>query len=385
MQTVLVLAFTDLASDPRVDRQLRFLKGRYHVVAAGLGPPAVEGVGFVRIAPPRKGALRKLWAALLLACRCYDSYYWHRALVEESCRRLAGVRADLVLANDLIALPLARRLARGGRVFFDAHEYAPREYEDHFFWRLFQGPFAAALCREHVPHVDAMTTVCEGLARAYAELTGVRPAVLTNAPFYHDLAPRPYREGARPIQLVHHGILYRSRKLENMILMMDHLDGRFELNLLLVGSDRRYRARLEALARARPAVRFLSPVSMRELPAYLNRFDMGVFLLEPVCFNYRYALPNKLFELIQARLGVAIGPSPEMARVVTEAGCGVVAPGFDPASLAACLNRLSEREINGFKERAHRAARAHCAEANEALFLGLVERALGRAAASGAA
>jgi hypothetical protein len=124
---------------------------------------------------------------------------------------------------------------------------------------------------------------------------------------------------------------------------------------------------------------------MRDLPTVLNAFDIGVFLLEPVNLHYRLALPNKLFEFIQGRLGVAIGPSPEMARVVREAGCGVIAPDFRPErlapdfrpeSLAACLNDLGEREINAFKERSHTAARQLCAERNEPIFAELVERIL---------
>jgi hypothetical protein len=35
-------------------------------------------------------------------------------------------------------------------------------------------------------------------------------------------------------------------------------------------------------------------------------------------------------EFIQARLAVAVDPSPEMARLVQRYGCGVVAPDFPP-------------------------------------------------------
>ena len=376
MKTVLVISFTNLAGDPRVNRQLRWLAGRYRVIAAGLGDPRLDGVEYVALdAPPNRG-LRNIWAALCLACLRHHAYYWQKSLIRQTLSKLADVRADVILANDIVTLPLARRLARGARILFDAHEYSPRETEDRFLWRLFFDPLQTALCREHIPHADAMTTVCKGIADAYQELTGVRATVLTNAPDYDDLSPQPYRAGARPIQLVHHGIPYPSRKLENMIRMMDHLDGRFELNFLLIDGYPAYRRKLETMARHRP-IRFLPPVPMRSLPAFLNQFDIGVFLLEPVNFSYRLALPNKLFEFIQARLAVAIGPSPEMARVVREAGCGVIAPDFAPASLAACLNRLGEAEINALKAASHASAARLSAQANEPIFLGLIERLLG--------
>jgi hypothetical protein len=376
MKTVLVLSFTDLANDPRVNRQLRFLAGRYRVIAAGLGDPRLDGVEYVALDAPPNGKLRNLWAAFSLACRRYHAYYWQKSLIRQALYKLANVRADVIIANDIVTLPLARQLARGARVLLDAHEYAPRETEDRLLWRLFFDPLQTALCREHIPHVDAMTTVCPGIADAYEELTGVRATVITNAPDYEALSPRPC-DPARPIQLVHHGIPYPSRKLENMITMMDHLDDRFELNFLLTGGYAAYRRKLETMARGRP-VRFLPPVPMRSLPTFLNQFDIGVFLLEPVNFSYRLALPNKLFEFIQARLAVAIGPSPEMARVVREASCGVIAGDFAPASLAGCLNRLGAEQINAMKAASHACAARLSAQANEPIFLGLIDQLANR-------
>jgi hypothetical protein len=376
MQSVLVISFSDLGHDPRVHRQLRFLAKRYRVIAAGLADPGLEGVRFIPIAARPNGLCRNLGAAALLACGLHERYYWQKSLVREAWSKLAGLSADLIVANDLVTLPLALRLAGGARVLFDAHEYSPRELEHEWLWRLLFRPHVETLCRRYIPQVDAMTTVCEGIADAYHTLTGVKPAVLTNAPEYRDLSPRPYRAEGRPVQLIHHGILHPTRKLENLIAVMDHLDERFELNLMLVGGDRACKARLAAMARSRPRVRFLPPVPMPTLPEFLNQFDLGIYLCEPVNFNSWLALPNKFFEFIQGRLGVAIGPSPEMARIVRSTGCGVVAPDFQPASLAACLNRLDEAAINGFKSRSHTAAAALSATANEGLLLDLVERTL---------
>jgi hypothetical protein len=377
MQSVLVISFSDLGHDPRVHRQLRFLAKRYRVIAAGLADPGLDSVRFIPIAARRNGLCRNLSATAMLACGFHERYYWQKSLVCEAMTKLAGVSADLIVANDLVTLPLALRLARGACILFDAHEYSPRELEHEWLWRLLFRSHAETLCRRCIPQVDAMTTVCEGIAEAYQTLTGVKPAVLTNAPEYRELAPRPYRAALRPVQLIHHGILHPTRKLENLIAMMDHLDERFELNLMLVGGDRTYNARLDAMARSRPRVRFLAPVPMPTLPEFLNQFDLGVYLCEPVNFNSWLALPNKFFEFIQGRLGVAIGPSPEMARIVRATGCGVVAPDFQPASLAVCLNRLDEPAINAFKARSHAAAAALSATANEQLLLDLVERTLG--------
>ncbi|MBO0697030.1 MAG: glycosyltransferase [Zavarzinella sp.] len=376
MATVTVLAVSDLENDPRVNRQLRFLHGRYRLVAGGLLPPKLPGVTFVPFPTKKKPKpipYRFVAAARRLTGR-YVTYYWNKMTIRDWYAGLRPHRADLIISNDIMTLPLAVGLAEefGAKVMYDAHEYAPREFEDLWKWRLLEAPFVTALCKEYMPRVDAMTTVCQGIADEYERLTGVRASLLTNAPDFNDLNPRPCRDGD-PVRLVHHGGAIPSRKLENMIDMMPHLDERFQLDFVLVGANEGYRAKLERRAAKVGRVRFLPPVPMIDLPRFLNAYDLGVFLLEPTNFNYLHALPNKLFEFLQGRIGVAIGPSPEMARVVRETGTGVVAPDFRPATLAGLLNRLTTADINQFKARAHACAREYSADRNRQTFLGLCE------------
>src|SRR5262249_6418170 len=115
-----------------------------------------------------------------------------------------------------------------------------------------------------------------------------------------------------------------------------------------------------------------------DLPVFLNQFDIGLFLLEPTNFNYLHALPNKLFEFIQARLAIAIGPSPEMARIVRESKLGVVSADFRPESLAHLLNALTADDINRFKEQAHASASRYCSERNKELLRDLCGELLDR-------
>ena len=90
----------------------------------------------------------------------------------------------------------------------------------------------------------------------------------------------------------------------------------------------------------------------------LNGYDLGVHLLPPINFNFANALPNKLFDFVQARLGVVVGPSPEMARIVNEAGLGVVAPGYSASDLAQVLKGLTKSQVQEFKA----ASQAHARE-----------------------
>ncbi|HVK08647.1 MAG TPA: glycosyltransferase, partial [Gemmataceae bacterium] len=165
MPSALVISFSHLAADPRVSRQIDWLAEGYAVTAAGLTSPGRPGVRFIPIAPAAGGrGLR----GLRLLTRRFERVYWDMA--GPAFAALAGERPDLIVANDLDALPLAVRLgaAAGAPVVYDAHEFAPREFDDSWKWRLLRGPYATELTRRYVPRAAAVTTVGEAIADAFA-------------------------------------------------------------------------------------------------------------------------------------------------------------------------------------------------------------------------
>jgi hypothetical protein len=287
-------------------------------------------------------------------------------------RRLQGVAADVVLVNEVAVLPIGLRL--GAPVVVDAHEYSPEEFAERRVWRQLLGPYVRWQCATHLPDVAAMTTVSDGIAEAYSREFRVHATVVTNAPPFADLEPTPV---GSPVRILHHGAALPGRGLEEMVRMADLLDERFTLDFVLVEAQVApgLRGALIDQARHNSRVRFPPPVPMRDLASFANGYDIGLYSLPPTNFNQRYALPNKFFEFIQGRLAVAVGPSPEMAALVRRYGCGVVAPTFEPESLAAELNALDADAIAAFKRASGAAAAELCAERNAELVLGAVERA----------
>jgi len=368
---VLVLSFSDLASDPRVDRQLAALGARHEVVAAGLAPPRTDVTEFIDISTPARGGLDRALGLARLVARRYDSAYWKHPKNIAVLDLLRRVRVDAVLANELPALPLALHL--DVPVVFDAHEYAPREFDEKLWWRAILAPYVRWQCRRYIPQAASITTVGEAIAAEYEHDTGVRPVVVLNAPPRADLEPTPVHE---PVRILHHGGAQAGRRLEEMIRVADLLDERFTLDLVLVESTRGYRDELIRGARHNPRIRFPEPRPMHELVSFANEYDIGLYLLPPLNFNQRYALPNKFFEFVQGRLAVAVGPSPEMARLVRRHGLGVVTDDFEAETMAAALSALDASAIDAYKRASHAAADDLCAERNAALWLDAVEAAL---------
>lgn len=378
MSRALVISFTDLGSDPRVDRQIGFLRKDHDVVAAGLGPPHQEGVDFVDLTPPpesRPRALARRSAGLtrLLARRSL-AVYWRHMTNRAAYARLRDVRFDVVVANDVSALPLAVRLARGRPVVFDAHELATTEGAHLWWWRTLIAPYLDRLLHVYLPHVAGMMTVSPSIAEHYASRYGIpRPEVVTNAPWRAALAPTPV---GGQIRMLHHGTSDPARRLDLMIDLVERLDERFTLDLMLMPTHPAELRRLRERARRSGRVRIVDPVAMHEIVQVANAYDIGLCLLPPTQRSLELSLPNKVFEFIQARLAVATGPSVEIAAVVREWECGVVADDFTPDALARSLGDLSPEAIAAFKSRSDVAADHLCAERNEQIVRALVRRAL---------
>lgn len=340
-------------------RQVRQLESSCDLIVAGFGPRPDGRMRFIEIPKSRTGIAQKFWWAFKLLIGAFESYYWGQHRVASAFRLLRDIQPDVVIANDLSALPLGLKLAKEKPVFYDAHEYSPGEYEEQRLWRFLFSRYNDAFCRKYLPRATSMMTVCKGIADEYAKNYGVRPLVVHNAPVNQRLLPTPVRQ---PIRMIHHGIASHVRHLEVMLEMMAYLDDRFTLDLMLIEAEADYMALLRQKAQHDTRIRFVEPVPMSQICQRINEYDVGVFLLPPVNFNYRFALPNKFFEFVQACLAVAIGPSPEMAALVKEYGCGVVAESFDPRALAQSLARLDADRIREFKVASHRAAQLLCFE-----------------------
>lgn len=370
---VLILSFSPIATDPRVMRQIQSIESRFDLTVAGFGAKPSGNFAFHDVGAAPSGFFNKLIKALLLLFGFNELYYWRMSFVRNSLIALQGQRFDLVIANDVNTIAIALRIADGAPVLLDAHEYSPREFEDLWRWRLFFQRFYTYLCQRYLPQVAGMTTVCQGIAQEYRQF-GVNPVVVSNCPVAQELPIR--KVNPQQIRLVHHGVSIPSRRLELMLEMLKFLDHRYTLDLMLVESNSAYMRHLRSLASTDSRIRFRDPVPMQQIPSSINDCDIGLFLLPPVNFNYAMALPNKFFEFVQARLAVAIGPSPEMARVAEQYGFGIISDTFEPRELAARIASLSASDIDALKLKADAAARELNAARNAEIFTAQVDRIL---------
>lgn len=369
--TALIVCFSYLHKDPRVLREIEWLKDKFQITTVGFSPSNVEGVEHIPYAYPKPSSFfGKAKRAVGFFSGFYEDFYWSSDKTE-IIEKLKDRSFDLIIANDADTVPLAVKLAKPEtKTIFDAHEYAPLEFTESIRWRVMRQPLMKHICREYIPRVTARTTVCRGIAEMYEHEYGEKFEVITNATGYKDLKPLPTK--AEKIRLIYHGFVHPSRKSEQQIEMMRLLPGNFELNLMLVG-EADYIESLKKTAESQPNVKFLPPVATSEIANFISQFDVGVYSLPPTNFNNRHALPNKFFEFIQARLAVVVAPSPEMARIVREYDLGVVAEDFSPESMADAVKTLTPEKIDYFKAQSAKHAYELSAEKNRERYLRLIE------------
>ncbi len=128
--------------------------------------------------------------------------------------------------------------------------------------------------------------------------------------------------------------------------------------IYLTGTGTPYYDSLRELAvELGPRITLNSPVSVEDLVPTLNGYDIGLFLLPPATTNYKLALPNKFFDFVQARLGVVVGPTEEMARRINTFNVGAVTKDFQLESLVETLDGLSKPQAEKWKNNSEAAAR----------------------------
>jgi glycosyltransferase involved in cell wall biosynthesis len=354
---LLIFSFSDISADARVLKQVKHFAKLYDVTTYGYGPSPDTHVHHIRLDDSRR--IHK-WLRRDLILRRYHRMYWQQSAVRQAQSDLGPLdRFDVILANDIDTVGLALALNPVHGVHADIHEYAPRQNEELLVWRIFEAPYMRWMCRRFLTRAASVTTVGQGIADEYQRTYGVHAGVVTNAAPYAQLSARSVRT---PFRLVHSGASIRNRRLEMLIDAVIATTSDVTLDFLLMGNDPDYIAELRERSAGSDRIKFPDPVPYEHLIDRLNTYDIGVHVIAPTNFNNRWALPNKFFDYVQARLGLIIGPSAEMQRLLEIHNLGAVAEDFSAAAVTEVLNALTVEQITEWKLQAAEAASTLSAE-----------------------
>jgi hypothetical protein len=364
-------------------RQIVALQGIAELSVVGLSPlpDKVHGINLVTGASLsfavrifRKGLIGTL--LLLRRYKAAQSIYYSAFDTDELWNHT--VNPDVLVVNDINAMPIVERYLKEidcpqTPIYLDLHEYGPEE-GGRLIDRFFMNPFKRFLCERYLGRAQVVSSVSQGLVRAYKKLIGQEVHLVPNVPPYTELTAQPLKTGK--IRLVHHGGFGPGRDLQGLIKAVQILGEKYELHFYLIGKERLIN-KLRREAEGVP-VFFHEPVSTDLIARAINQYDIGVYLLRGENFNNKYAMPNKLFEFIQARLAIVTSPNHEMKQFILKNEVGRVTAECNGTSLAQTIREMKPDTILNYKRNSNLAARENCSEKYHDLIRTLTLKAAGQ-------
>ncbi len=283
-------------------------------------------------------------------------------------------KPGLIISNDLDTLPAAFTASRIRRVplIYDSHELFTQVPE------LIERKRVQSIWKRiesfYVPRVRYAITVSYPIAEIYRRLYKTRFMVVRNMPEMRsperNMWVRKEYEGKSII--IYQGALNVGRGLELMIRAMQFIK---DSVFVIVGTgdiamELHTLVEEEGLA---DRIIFKGRLLPGELSQLTMSADLGISLEEDLGLNYRYALPNKLFDYIQSRIPVLCSDLPEMSRIVRTYGIGIATDEKDPERLSGIIRYMLEEWNSGaWKDALDLAADQLCWENESQVYLDLL-------------
>ena len=377
MPRAIVCVTNDLSTDNRVHRTCTVLQELgYEVLLVGRRLPG-------SLPLERPYATRRMRLLFRKGALFYAEYAKRLFLL------LLFARCRLIVANDLdTLLPcyLVARL-RGRRLVYDSHEFfteVPELFKPDGSPRMARRVWLA-IERWIFPRLAHVIAVNDSIAEAYRKRYGALAerggnafaeriqdtrastplseggtwiTVVRNIPMPRALGPLPSRGELqlppdRFILVLQGSGINVQRGGEEAVLAMRELPNAL---LLLIGGGDAWPV-LERMVEEHglhDRVRLLPRMPYEHMMQYTRNADLGLSLDKDTNLNYRYSLPNKLFDYFQAGLPALVTDLPEVAGIVRRFGAGVVLPTADPALIAAEVRALQAdpQRLSALREKA---------------------------------
>ncbi len=263
-------------------------------------------------------------------------------------------RSGLLFPNDLDTLMpnfLISKLKRTPLIY-DSHEFFTEVPE------LINRPrvqdFWVSLEKWILPKLDSMITVNQSIAELFRQKYGVSMKVVRNIPkFDQDIPVKTRSELGLPedkkLVILQGSGINIDRGAEEVVEAMKMVDGAV---LLILGSGDvighlKKQVEVEGL---NEKVIFKDRMSYTDMMTHTCLADLGLTLDKDININYRFSLPNKLFDYIHAGIPVLGSNLKEVRNVIEQYQVGEVVEEVQPKVLARKITEmLSSSKIESWK------------------------------------
>ncbi|MCF0207730.1 MAG: glycosyltransferase [Bacteroidales bacterium] len=246
---------------------------------------------------------------------------------------------DVLLANDLDTL-LCNTLAskiKSKPLYYDSHELFT-EVPELQHSRLKKKVWLW-IERRCIKRPVGLYTVCKSIADFYAQKYGVEMSVVRNVPFRKKAEDYANRENI----FLYQGALNMGRGIELLIEMMRFFP---DYRLFVAGKgylDGDLRKLASDLGLSNRVV-FTGNLNFTDLHKLTSRAKIGFSIEQGTSLNYQYALPNKVFDYIQAGTPVVCSNFVEMRAVVEKYSVGEIFSGNNAEMLSSIVKNMLDND-----------------------------------------
>jgi glycosyltransferase involved in cell wall biosynthesis len=272
-------------------------------------------------------------------------------------------KTDFLLANDLdtlLANHWAKKFKSNCKLIYDSHEYFAGVPElankpgIQKIWRRIE--------KKCLPKTDQRYTVNESIAALYKSEYGLHFNVVRNisdAPA--NIQTKSRSELGLPEDkkiIIYQGAgINIDRGAEELIEAMQYVD---DTILIFVGSGdviEMLKAKVKK-NNLQQKVLFFGKKPYTELLNYTSVSDLGVSLDKSTNVNYKFSLPNKIFDYLHCGLPMLVSDLPEIRKIVEGYQVGIISPSHDPKELASQIKQVFSNKTlyNLFKTNTQKAA-----------------------------
>ncbi|MDP2088841.1 MAG: glycosyltransferase [Flavobacteriaceae bacterium] len=280
------------------------------------------------------------------------------------CCFLIFKRKHILLSNDVDTL-LPNFLI--GRLFnipivFDSHELFSEVPE------LANRPLVKSIWKKieqiFIPKIKYKYTVCDSIADYYKTTYNTSFEVIRNVPMKYINLPDSIADiTLKKNTILYQGALNKGRGLELIIETMLYLDNSY-LYIIGDGDLTNELKQLVSELKLTEKVIFLGKIVPNDLLKITSQAAIGISVEEDLGLNYKYALPNKLFDYIQAKIPVLVSDLPEMKQVVNQYKIGEIIVDRNPKAVAEIIDLMFQNSYS-YQKNLEIATSALCWEKEE--------------------
>lgn len=337
MKRVLVSVINDLATDQRVDRSCKTLaRLGFSVMLVGRKKNDSQPL------PDRLYQTKRMRLFFSKGPLFYAEFNVRLFLF------LLFRKADLLVSNDLDTL-LPNFLIHKFRktpLIYDSHEYFTGVPElEH---RPLVRKVWKRIERWIFPKLGDIITVNESIAGLYQKEYGKSLTVVRNIPEHVTANEHPSRQELglpvdKKIILLQGAGINIHRGGEEAVEAMQYID---HAVLLVIGSGDVIGVLRQMVRQMRldEKVFFYPKMPFTKLLQYTRHADIGLTLDKDTSLNYRYSLPNKLFDYIYAGVPVLASPLVEVKRIVDGYNIGELIENHDPRHIASRIGAMLDNQ-----------------------------------------